>query len=58
MNDFAETLFVCAIGIIIFLAGVGVGYAHGYRNHHKNAYDERGNLTCEICKELKEWRSK
>lgn len=58
INDFAETILVCVIVAILFIVGLGLGYSHGNRDHHKNTYDAKGNLTCEICKELKERGSK
>lgn len=45
------SIIVGAFMLIVF--GFGIGRENGIAVHHKESYDERGNLTCEICKELK-----
>ena len=51
--------FICAVigfilGAVIMLAVCSGIWDNAKASHHRNAYNEFGQLTCEICKALVE----
>ena len=54
MTDFICTIVgFCRGGILVLAVCSGI-WTDAKKAHHKDAYNEHGQLTCEICKALAE----
>lgn len=54
MNDFICLIVGLCIGAVLMLVVCSNIWTDAKAGHHKNAYNEFGQLTCEICKALAE----
>jgi hypothetical protein len=54
MDDFLCAVIGFVLGMVITLAVCTGIWDDAMASHHKNAYNEHGQLTCEICKALAE----
>ncbi|MBQ2436609.1 MAG: hypothetical protein II265_00815 [Clostridia bacterium] len=54
MHDFICGVIVFLLGVIVSLAVCTSIWDDAKAAHHKDAYNEFGQLTCEICKALVE----
>ena len=54
MDDFICAVIGFCLGIVITLAVCTSIWDNAKAGHHRNAYNEHGQLTCEICKALAE----